>query len=71
VNALWRDDAAALAEDPMVARTRTALARNAETRAEERGKCAMTPLLVVGVDVGAERLLRVTVSSAGACALAM
>jgi hypothetical protein len=48
VNAPCKGDGAALADDPMVARTRVVLARNAKMRAEEPGRCCMNPLLVVG-----------------------
>jgi hypothetical protein len=49
VNAVCRDDGAALAEDPKVARTRLVLARSAATRARVRVTCNMNYSFVVGV----------------------
>jgi hypothetical protein len=66
-NAVCRDDGAALAEDPSVARTRLVLARSAAMRARERVTCNTDPLLMFAVDVGAERLLRTTVTSGSVC----
>src|SRR5438552_7103477 len=68
LKALCKEEGAALAEDPRVARTRIVLARKAETRAEDRGTCDMDQLLVVGVDLGAERLLPTTETGGPVCA---